>query len=217
MRVVLVATVVATFTLSVLLWYVWRHRAHKTKKTRERIVNKVIFFPDLNTSQQLAFPQKTPDSSTAPIEEGLYQKTGQGSLWELFKALQNAKLSIDVCVLTIASRELSDALISAHQCGVIVRVVTNDEQMLHSETQVNRLRRAGIQVRIDETEFIMHHKFAIIDGELLTSGSLNWTTKGLCGNQENVILTSEASLVQPFLHQFGYLWKKYSPPQDLCT
>ena len=121
MRVVLVATVVATSSLSVLLWHVWRHRAHKTTTTRERIVNKVIFFPDLNTSQHLAFPKKTPHSSTDSIREGLYQKTGQGSLWELFKALQGATLSIDVCVLTIASRELSDALIGTHQSGVIVR------------------------------------------------------------------------------------------------
>ena len=140
----------------------------------------------------------------------------QGSLWELLKTLQQAKRSIDVCMLTIASREVSDALIATHRAGVIVRVVTNDEQMMFSGTQVSRLRQAGIQVRIDESEFLMHHKFAVVDGELLMSGSLNWTTQGLCGNQENVIVTSEPKLVWPFLNQFELLWDKYNPQQHVA-
>ena len=117
-------------------------------------------------------------------------------------------------MLTIASRELGDVLISAHQAGVTVRVITNDEQMMFSGTQVNRLRRAGIQVRIDETAFLMHHKFVIVDGELLMSGSLNWTTQALCGNQENVVITSEPKLVQPFVNQFEILWERYKPPKS---
>ena len=114
-------------------------------------------------------------------------------------------------MLTIASRELGDILISTHQAGVIVRVVTNDEQLMFSGTQVNRLRRVGIQVRVDTTAFLMHHKFVVVDGELLMSGSLNWTTQALCGNQENIIVTSEPKLVQPFTNQFEILWNQYSP------
>ena len=216
-RFVLAASVLAS-TAYVLLWLaiVWRHHAQRKKA---RVVNKVLFFPDLATSQQLASAYSHRSMcSTATAREGVKaQDIAQGSLWELFGTLQHAKRSIDVCMMTVASRELSDTLIAAHQAGVIVRVVTNNEQMMYSGTQVGRLRQAGIQVRIDETEFLMHHKFALVDGELLMSGSLNWTRHGLCGNQENVIITSETKLVQPFLDQFELLWDKYNPQQDVLT
>ena len=220
----LVGSTLAISTVSVLLWLVW---LRKKKPKRHKIVNKVLFFPDQVAFHQLV-ASKTSDSSWAEPnlrgEKRRSSSTSQrsdeaqtGSMWELFKALQQARCSIDVCVFNIASSELCDILIAAHESGVIVRVVTNDEQMVHSGNQVNRLRRSGIQVRVDEMEYFMHHKFAIVDGELLMNGSLNWTTQGLCGNQENVILTSEPALVQPFLKQFELLWKRYDPVPQLSS
>ena len=207
------AAVLAGSVFSVIVWLVWtRGRKNKLKRT---IINKVLFFPDSGTAQ-LVFKWSNHQQHALDQEESLEtQNTDhKGSLWELFKALQQAKVSISVCMLTIASRELGDVLISAHQAGVIVRVVTNDEQLMFSGTQVNRLRRAGIQVRVDKTAFLMHHKFVVVDGELLMSGSLNWTTNALCGNQENVIITSEPKLVLPFINQFEILWKHYNPQES---
>lgn len=216
-RALLAASVLTASIISVLLWLTWRHHTHKKKAKERRIINKVLFFPDQASSKHLtsASNSRWSDSPSISKECVKRNKVNEGSLWELLKALQDSKRSIDVCMLTIASREVSDVLIAAHQAGVIVRVVTNDEQMMYSGTQVSRLRRAGIQVRIDESELLMHHKFAIVDGELLMSGSLNWTTQGLCGNQENVIITGELKLVWPFLNQFELLWKKYNPQQDV--
>lgn len=213
-RVLLAASVLTASTILVLLWSSWRHHTNKKKARERRIINKVLFFPDQTTSKHVSslWNDRASDSSSISVKGG---EVDQGSLWELLKTLQLAKHSIDVCMLTIASREVSDALIAAHRAGVIVRVVTNDEQMMYSGTQVSRLRQAGIQVRIDESEFRMHHKFAVVDGELLMSGSLNWTTQGLCGNQENVIITSEPNLVWPFLNQFELLWDKYNPSKML--
>ena len=36
----------------------------------------------------------------------------------------------------------------------------------------------------------MHHKFAIIDGKKLISGSFNWTMQAAMGNYENVMITN---------------------------
>lgn len=207
------AAVLAGSVFSMVVWLVWT-RGHK-KKLKRTIVNKVLFFPDFVTTQ-LTSKSSNHHLHAPDQEESLETQNtdNKGSLWELFKALQQARYSISVCMLTIASCELGDVLISAHQAGIIVRVVTNNEQMMFSGTQVNRLRRAGIQVRIDETAFLMHHKFVVVDGELLMSGSLNWTTQALCGNQENVIITSEPKLVLPFINQFETLWKQYNPQAE---
>lgn len=208
------AVVLAGSVFSVVVWLLWT-RSRK-KKQKRIIINKVLFFPDSQGTAQIISDSSNRQLRAPGQEESLnVQNTNyKGSLWELFKGLQQAKYSISVCMLTIASRELGDVLISAHQDGVIVRVVTNDEQMMFSGTQVNRLRQAGIQVRIDSTAFLMHHKFVVIDGELLMSGSLNWTTQALCGNRENVIITNEPKLVQPFINQFEILWKQYNPQKS---
>ena len=208
----------AALAVSVVVWLAWLHHTGKKKAERpKRVVNKVLFFPDQANLHQLAVSNshKTPNASSSVNSTSQRSDKAdvgkEGSMWELFKSLQQARHTIAVCVFNIASSELCDVLIVAHQAGVIVRVVTNNEQMLHSGNQVNRLRAAGIQVRVDETEYFMHHKFAVVDGALLLTGSLNWTTQGLCGNQENVILTSEPALVQPFSKQFEVLWTKYDP------
>ena len=203
------AAVLAGSVFSMVAWLIWSRR--RKKKSKRTIINKVLFFPDSATTQLISESSNEPGQEESLKAQNIARK---GSLWELFKGLQQAKYSISVCILTIASRELGDILISAHQAGVIVRVITNDEQLMFSGTQVNRLRRAGIQVRVDTTAFLMHHKFVVVDGELLMSGSLNWTTQALCGNQENVIVTSEPKLVQPFTDQFEILWRQYNPQED---
>ena len=57
----------------------------------------------------------------------------------------------------------------------------------------------------------MHHKFAIIDGEKLISGSFNWTMQAAMGNYENVIVTSNNFVVQSFRGEFERLWQTMSP------
>lgn len=203
------AAVLAGSVFSMVAWLIWSRR--RKKKPKRTIINKVLFFPDSATTQLISESSNEPGQEESLKAQNIDRK---GSLWELFKGLQQAKYSISVCILTIASRELGDILISAHQAGVIVRVITNDEQLMFSGTQVNRLRCAGIQVRVDTTAFLMHHKFVVVDGELLMSGSLNWTTQAICGNQENVIVTSEPKLVQPFTNQFEILWRQYNPQED---
>lgn len=171
-----------------------------SKRRRRNVlppVNHVLFFPDKATTDYFSSPSK---------------KTQQkGNLGILLKALESAQHSLDVCVFTISCQELGAVLINAHQRGVIVRVITDNEQMFSSGSQIESLRRAGVQVRNDNTSYYMHHKFVLIDNSCLVSGSLNWTVQGVCGNQENIIVTNTPKLVQPFTHQFEYLWDKYHP------
>lgn len=215
MRARVVAAVLVGSVFSAVVWLMWS-RIIRKKKLKRALINKVLFFPDSASTAQLISESPNHHRLATDQEDSLenLNTDHKGSLWELFNGLQQAKYSISVCMLTVASRELADVLISAHHTGVVVRVVVNDEQMMFSGSQVNRLRRSGIQVRVDTTAFLMHHKFVVVDGELLMSGSLNWTTQGLCGNQENVIVTSEPKLVQPFVNQFEILWKQYGPQRE---
>ena len=45
----------------------------------------------------------------------------------------------------------------------------------------------------------MHHKFIIVDDELLLNGSFNWTVTAVKSNNENIVATSDPDLIQSFL------------------
>ena len=68
---------------------------------------------------------------------------------------------------------------------------------------------AGAFVRSRKTDYLMHHKFAVIDGKKVASGSFNWTMQAVMGNKENVIVTEDPSIVGPFVAEFESLWEEF--------
>ena len=184
------------------LWYssyYWKKREEKQPPRRplEAKKSKVLFFPDSATAESLS-------SSTKDCVD-------KGSLCELIETLQGAKKSLDVCVFTMSCKELGDVLINAHSNGIPVRVITDNEQSMVSGSQIERLRKRGVQVRTDNSAYFMHHKFAVVDEKTLVNGSLNWTLQGVCGNQENVVIETDPEVVLPFGRHFERLWNKYDP------
>lgn len=65
----------------------------------------------------------------------------------------------------------------------------------------------------------MHHKFALVDGKKLISGSLNWTLTAVQSNKENIMVTEEPELVGPYQQEFQKLWEANDPAnhKPQCT
>ena len=129
-----------------------------------------------------------------------------GRIVDLFKA---ARAGVDVCVFTITDDRISDTIIEAHRRGVKVRIVTDNDKCFDPGSDIERFRDVGIPVRQDRTSNHMHHKFAIFDGRILLSGSYNWTRSASQYNEENLLLTSEKRLLEPFRELFERLWRDF--------
>jgi phosphatidylserine/phosphatidylglycerophosphate/cardiolipin synthase-like enzyme len=71
------------------------------------------------------------------------------------------------------------------------------------------MKDAGIPVKIDDTRHHMHHKFAIVDKEILVNGSYNWTRSADEYNHENLIITKDEALVKDFTQEFKKLWNEF--------
>jgi mitochondrial cardiolipin hydrolase len=134
------------------------------------------------------------------------QHNGTARIVRLFDM---ARVSVEVCVFTITDDRIAEAMTSAHRRGVRLRVVTDDNKRLDPGSDVEWLVRSGIPVRVDRTEYHMHHKFAVFDGKLLLNGSYNWTRSASLHNEENFLLTGEPRLIQPFRELFEQLWQQF--------
>jgi mitochondrial cardiolipin hydrolase len=129
-----------------------------------------------------------------------------GRIVQLF---DNVKEAADVCVFTITDNRISDAMARAHRRGVNLRVITDNDKLFDEGSDIERLSGAGIPVRVDNTEYHMHHKFAIFDGTLLLNGSYNWTRSAALYNEENYILAGDPRLIRLFAELFNALWEKF--------
>ncbi len=127
---------------------------------------------------------------------------------ELENLLLSASKSIWACVFTISDDDLANALISKHKMGINVKVITDNDKVYDKGSDIFAMRDAGIHVKIDDTRHHMHHKFAIIDKEILVNGSYNWTRSADEFNNENLIITKDEALVRDFTREFNRMWNE---------
>ena len=86
--------------------------------------------------------------------------------------------------------------------------MTDNDKEYDLGSDVGRLRNAGIPVAVDRTDAHMHHKFAIFDGAWLLNGSYNWTRSASEFNEENLVLSNDATLLRRFADEFDTLWRE---------
>lgn len=139
----------------------------------------------------------------------------------ILKELTGAKSNIDVAMYVLTDRELSKALVSAQKRGVNVRVILDSksaEEIGYSKHYF--LCERNVEVRLDYThrtyedkhEGIMHNKFAIIDNQILITGSYNWTHSAEKLNDENLLIIKESeTLIRKFTDAFTKLWNRSKP------
>lgn len=131
---------------------------------------------------------------------------GDGCLMTILGELGRARQTADICVFTITDDRITSAIAAAHQRRVAVRIITDNDKQYDQGSDIERLRGAGIPLRVDITEHHMHHKFAVLDGATLMNGSYNWTRSAATHNEENLIVTSDPALVRTFAKQFAAMW-----------
>ena len=134
---------------------------------------------------------------------------GENCRRKLLDLLVGVRESLDVSVFTISDDRLAEAIIEVYKRGIGVRIITDDDKALDQGSDIHRLIDAGVPVRMDASENHMHHKFAIIDKNILVNGSFNWTRSATDYNQENILVTDEPKLVTAYLAEFERLWQNF--------
>ena len=137
-----------------------------------------------------------------------YFSPGEGPLHTIVGLLSSASATVDICVFTITDDRISKAISKAHRRGIKIRIISDNDKAYDRGSDIDRLEKQGVAVRVDRSEHHMHHKYALFDRELLLTGSYNWTRSACAHNHENVIVTSTANLVGAFCDNFEALWRR---------
>ncbi|GEO02654.1 hypothetical protein AAE02nite_03180 [Adhaeribacter aerolatus] len=114
-------------------------------------------------------------------------------------------------MFTISDDRITRAILQAHRKGIPVKILTDNEKLFDRGSDIRELAQAGIPVRIDNTPNHMHHKFAILDNEIVLTGSYNWTRSAALYNHENLITSDDKALVKDFSREFDRLWAEMVP------
>ncbi|KAF1319927.1 Mitochondrial cardiolipin hydrolase, partial [Globisporangium splendens] len=183
----------------------------------------VLFFPDPG------MPCKNFRSEKGCTRKNCKSIHDEGSsLLTMLSYLNNAKKSMEICVFTITCDEIADTVLAAHERGVSVRVITDDDQSKGRGSDIQKFIDAGIPVRDDNARTYMHNKFCVIDNKILLNGSFNWSRQAVVGNAENLVIHAGGPIVRykplilrmtpliafcvcvgRFKDQFEKLWKQY--------
>jgi cardiolipin hydrolase len=127
------------------------------------------------------------------------------------QAIETALDELLICVFTISDDRLSDAIQRAHRNGLTVRVLSDNDKMDDRGNDIERLAASGVDVRIDRSPEHMHHKFMVVDGQTVLTGSYNWTRSAETRNEENLVVLDDPFLAGRFAEEFERIWNISDP------
>ncbi|KYM92172.1 Phospholipase D6 [Atta colombica] len=123
-------------------------------------------------------------------------------LKKIIHYLDSAIHTLDICLYFFTFVELAEAVIRAKNRNVVVRIILEDSMTCTDRSRLMNFYKEGIKPITKPLDVLVHHKFVIIDNNILITGSINWTKSAFFGNFENVLMTNESAIVKPFIHEF---------------
>ncbi len=118
--------------------------------------------------------------------------------------------TIDVAMFLFSEQDIADALLRAKNRGVTVRVITDTGMAKLGSSRDEWLAYYGIPVKRFGAGTAMgakmHHKFAVIDGRTVITGSMNWANDTETWNYENTIIIRDTTIAKAFAKEFNSLF-----------
>lgn len=141
---------------------------------------------------------------------------GGGAQEELARLIDACRTSLDAVTYTFSSKPLADAVIRARNRGVRVRFMI-DEKRGAEAGLAKYLLDNGVNIKFRggrNDKGAMHSKYAIMDGEILQTGSFNWTVNASANSFENMIFVGDPGAVAAYQQNFDWLFSgAYTPTQ----
>ncbi len=126
----------------------------------------------------------------------------QTLLWDL----ASAQKQVHIAMYSFTINEVADALVQVKERGVPVGLVMESDNM--DSAAVKQMISAGIPIRGDEVDSLMHDKFLVIDDRIVWTGSMNMTYTSLCEDLNNMVRIEDPSLAGRYEAEFSEMFDR---------
>ena len=117
--------------------------------------------------------------------------------------LQGAQTSIYFLAYSFTSDPLSRVIRQRAESGVTVAGVMDANQArTNMGAEYDMFRSAGLDVRLDGEDGLMHNKVLIIDGQTVVLGSYNFTASAARYNDENIVVLHSPQVAAQYVREF---------------
>lgn len=128
---------------------------------------------------------------------------------EVIKKIISAKKSIKIAMAWFTNFDIFRVIKhKLESSDVEITLVTNNDLINNGGycLNFNELIGAGLKIYLYEYPDMLHHKFCIIDDELVMTGSYNWTFFSEAVNRENMLIIKDDDMVtDSFIDEFNYI------------
>ncbi|MBC7870751.1 MAG: DUF1669 domain-containing protein, partial [Chitinophagaceae bacterium] len=127
--------------------------------------------------------------------------------YPLATAIDGVQRTLDIAAYEWNSPRLTQAVISALQRGVQVRMVVDDEATIEDDdSTIQQVISAGAQVVDDSRGALMHDKFMIMDSQVVWTGSTNFTINDVYRNNNNLLMLRSRRAVEIYQSEFNEMF-----------
>ena len=130
------------------------------------------------------------------------------SLQLVLKSINSAKKSIHVAAYSFTSKPIAEALLNASKRGVEVKVLADEKSNSGKYSATTYLANNKIQVKLDGNYPIFHHKFMVIDGSTLETGSFNYSAAANKNAENILVLWNAPSVANSYEQEWQKLWNE---------
>ncbi len=140
----------------------------------------------------------------APSNIKVYFSPNGGCTEAVVGELNNARISVDVQAYSFTSAPIAEAVAKASERGVKVRVILDKSQQTEKYSSLTYLQNHNVPTWVDSKHAIAHNKIMIIDGQVLLTGSFNFTKGAEEKNAENLlVIHDQPELVKEYQENFA--------------
>jgi phosphatidylserine/phosphatidylglycerophosphate/cardiolipin synthase-like enzyme len=130
----------------------------------------------------------------------------------LVSLVGSAQKSVHILAYSFTLDRLADALIKAEKKDVQVSGVFDEESTGSNQgADYSKLKKAGLDVRLDGEAGLMHIKAIIVDGKTVAFGSYNFTSSAENKNDENILIITDPLLAGSFEKAFDRIYHMSKP------
>jgi len=151
-------------------------------------------------------------------------QSGTSAHEAVVQTIDRAMLTLDIALPNFTSDALGQAVIRAFRRGVSVRVILASGQENEIGSEYAKLLEAGVPVIQAPRTAPFHHRFAVIDGAIVVTGSYEWIDPENVRRYDSVLIIDcsgltggSQSTASSFLTTFDSLWAEFLTAQPDTT